>query len=94
MDTRLRQEAKSIVYAIIYGMGAKSLGEKMGIDEPKAVVYIEQFMATYPGIRTFINSTVRSCKERGYVETLLGRRRFLPHINSTEGAVKGKTLIN
>ncbi|XP_071995113.1 DNA polymerase theta [Engystomops pustulosus] len=76
----MRQQAKQICYGIIYGMGAKSLGEQMGIEEEDAARYIESFKARYSGIQRFLRDTVKSCTARGFVQTLLGRRRYLPAI--------------
>ncbi|XP_071616812.1 DNA polymerase theta [Heliangelus exortis] len=77
---RTRQQAKQICYGIIYGIGAKSLGEQMGIDENEAANYIESFKLRYTGVQKFLRETVRSCRKDGFVQTILGRRRYLPAI--------------
>ncbi|KAM6382615.1 LOW QUALITY PROTEIN: DNA polymerase theta [Alca torda] len=77
---RTRQQAKQICYGIIYGIGAKSLGEQMGIDENEAADYIESFKSRYTGIQKFLRETVKSCRRDGFVQTILGRRRYLPAI--------------
>ncbi|XP_032417968.1 DNA polymerase theta [Xiphophorus hellerii] len=84
----LRQQAKQICYGIIYGMGAKSLGEQMGVEENDAACYIESFKARYKGINTFLKQTVKKCLKDGYVQTLMGRRRYLAGISSTNPHVK------
>nr|XP_014985457.2 DNA polymerase theta isoform X2 [Macaca mulatta] len=76
----LRQQAKQICYGIIYGMGAKSLGEQMGIKENDAACYIDSFKSRYTGINQFMRETVKNCKRDGFVQTILGRRRYLPGI--------------
>ncbi|KAF6121135.1 DNA polymerase theta [Phyllostomus discolor] len=76
----LRQQAKQICYGIIYGMGAKSLGEQMGIKENDAACYIESFRSRYTGINHFVKETVKNCERDGFVQTILGRRRYLPGI--------------
>ncbi|CAO2631996.1 DNA polymerase theta [Lemmus lemmus] len=76
----LRQQAKQICYGIIYGMGAKSLGEQMGIQENDAACYIESFKSRYTGINDFMKDTVKNCRRDGFVQTILGRRRYLPGI--------------
>ncbi|XP_049641821.1 DNA polymerase theta [Suncus etruscus] len=76
----LRQQAKQICYGIIYGMGAKSLGEQMGIQENDAAYYIDSFKSRYTGINHFMKETVKNCKRDGFVHTILGRRRYLPGI--------------
>ncbi|KAL0994987.1 hypothetical protein UPYG_G00130300 [Umbra pygmaea] len=80
VDDNLRQQAKQICYGIIYGMGAKSLGDQMGIEENDAAAYIESFKDRYTGIHRFLKDTVRSCVKKGYVQTYLGRRRYLHNI--------------
>ncbi|XP_054607523.2 DNA polymerase theta isoform X2 [Nothobranchius furzeri] len=84
----LRQQAKQICYGIIYGMGAKSLGEQMGVEEEDAACYIESFKARYKGINTFLKQTVKNCVKDGYVRTLMGRRRHLAGIASTNSHIK------
>ncbi|KAL1787706.1 DNA polymerase theta isoform X1 [Sigmodon hispidus] len=76
----LRQQAKQICYGIIYGMGAKSLGEQMGIKENDAACYIDSFKSRYTGINHFMRDTVKNCRRDGFVQTILGRRRYLPGI--------------
>ncbi|XP_074856845.1 DNA polymerase theta isoform X1 [Carettochelys insculpta] len=76
----IRQQAKQICYGIIYGMGAKSLGEQMGIEENDAACYIESFKSRYPGIQKFLRETVKKCSRDGFVQSILGRRRYLPAI--------------
>lgn len=76
----VRQQAKQICYGIVYGMGARSLGEQMGIDENDAASYIESFKARYSGIHRFLKDTVKNCTRDGFVQTIRGRRRYLPAI--------------
>ncbi|XP_037326928.2 DNA polymerase theta [Pungitius pungitius] len=84
----LRQQAKQICYGIIYGMGAKSLGEQMGVKEDDAACYIESFKARYKGINAFLRETVKKCAKSGYVQTLMGRRRYLPGIADANAHAK------
>ncbi|XP_075053555.1 DNA polymerase theta isoform X2 [Mixophyes fleayi] len=84
----MRQQAKQICYGIIYGMGAKSLGEQMGIEEDDASCYIESFKARYTGIQRFLKETVKNCACSGYVQTILGRRRYLPAIKDSNHHAK------
>eukprot|EP00064_Thunnus_orientalis_P007166 superscaffoldBa00000781_g7185 len=88
VNDSLRQQAKQICYGIIYGMGAKSLGEQMGVEENDAACYIESFKARYKGINTFLRETVKNCIKNGYVQTLMGRRRYLPGITNTNTHIK------
>ncbi|XP_074963449.1 DNA polymerase theta isoform X4 [Phalacrocorax aristotelis] len=77
---KTRQQAKQICYGIIYGIGAKSLGEQMGIEENEAANYIESFTSRYAGVQKFWRETVKNCRRDGFVQTILGRRRYLPAI--------------
>ncbi|KAM9450755.1 DNA polymerase theta isoform 2-T2 [Clarias gariepinus] len=88
VDDCLRQQAKQICYGIIYGMGAKSLGEQMGIDENDAACYIETFKSRYSGIQAFLRETVKNCNKNGFVKTLLGRKRYLPGIKESNMYIK------
>ncbi|KAJ4944881.1 hypothetical protein JOQ06_013421 [Pogonophryne albipinna] len=89
VNDNLRQQAKQICYGIIYGMGAKSLGEQMGVEENDAACFIESFKARYKGINAFLRETVKNCIKNGYVQTLMGRRRYLPEITNANTHVKG-----
>ncbi|XP_043556926.1 DNA polymerase theta isoform X1 [Chiloscyllium plagiosum] len=88
VNDRLRQQAKQICYGIIYGIGAKSLGEQMGLDENDAGRYLETFKSRYTGLRTFLHETVKCCQENGFVQTILGRKRYLPAIKDPNPHVK------
>nr|XP_008116560.1 PREDICTED: DNA polymerase theta isoform X1 [Anolis carolinensis] len=79
----LRQQAKQICYGMIYGIGAKSLGEQMGVDEKDASYYIDSFKSRYPGIQKFLRETVKKCNQDGFVQTIMGRRRYLPTIRES-----------
>nr|XP_020479864.1 DNA polymerase theta-like isoform X1 [Monopterus albus] len=90
VNDNLRQQAKQICYGIIYGMGAKSLGKQMGVEENDAACYIESFNARYKGISAFLKETVKNCIKNGYVQTLTGRRRYLPGITNTNAHIKAQ----
>ncbi|XP_078088028.1 DNA polymerase theta [Mustelus asterias] len=85
---KLRQQAKQICYGIIYGIGAKSLGEQMGLDENDAGCYLETFKSRYKGIQTFLRETVKNCQKNGFVQTILGRKRYLPAIKDPNPHIK------
>ncbi|XP_045135227.1 DNA polymerase theta-like [Portunus trituberculatus] len=78
-----RQQAKQVCYGMIYGMGARALGEQLGIEEEEAYILMEQFKSSFPGLQRFAKTTVETARCNGYVTTLLGRRRYLPAITST-----------
>jgi DNA polymerase theta len=82
VSSKERQDTKQICYGMIYGIGAKALGEQMGVTDKEASQFMETFKSKYPTVKKFISSTIQGCKDRGYVTTLLGRKRFLPAIHS------------
>lgn len=86
----MRQEAKGIVYGVIYGMGPRTLADQMEIDEREAHRFISQFLRTYPSVSAFTENAQKLCQEKGYVETMTGRRRYLPLIHSRHAHEKGK----
>lgn len=83
-----RQQAKQVCYGMVYGIGPQALGEQLGVDENEAAVFMESFKARFSGLRTFLRKTVEDCRRDGYVKTILGRRRYLPAINSTNQHAK------
>lgn len=76
-----RQHAKQICYGIIYGMGARTLSEQLEVEEEVAIEFMETFHRKYPGIKKYIQKVVQNAKLVEYVETVTGRRRYLPNIN-------------
>lgn len=77
-----RSRAKAVNFGIIYGQGAYGLSRTTGTSVTEAQSFINMYFMRYPGIRMFIDKTVAEARERGYVETILGRRRQVPEINS------------
>ena len=77
-----RQNAKQICYGMVYGIGPKALSEQLGVAEEDAAQFMESFKSKYQMMRKYISSTVESCRENGYIVTLLGRKRYLPGIRS------------
>ena len=77
-----RQEAKQVCYGMIYGIGPKALGEQLGITDIEAAQFMETFRSKYPRMRRFISKVIQDCRDKGYVSTLLGRKRFLSGIHS------------
>lgn len=87
----MRQRAKQLCYAMIYGMGTKSLAETLSVSESEAKDCLESFMGTYKGIRVWLRAVCERARQDGYVTTLANRRRILPDINSKIAAVKCKS---
>ena len=77
-----RRLAKTINFGLIYGMSAFGLARQLGIDRGAAQRYVERYFQRYPGVRRFMDETRAQARERGYVETVFGRRLYLPDIRS------------
>jgi DNA polymerase-1 len=80
-----RRSAKAINFGLIYGMSAHGLSRQLGIERHQAAEYMETYFARYPGVRAYMDNTREQAKQQGYVETLFGRRLYLPEINSSNG---------
>ena len=85
-----RLQAKQICYGIIYGMGNKALAESLEVDEEIAAKLAREFHATYPGIKRYSERTVTNVRDLGYCQTLVGRRRYLPSINSENSSERSQ----
>ena len=79
---RQRSEAKAVNFGIIYGISDYGLSQNLNIPRKEAKEYIDNYMASYPSIKEYMDSIVEKAKEDGYVETLFKRRRYIPEINS------------
>jgi DNA polymerase I len=77
-----RRLAKTINFGLIYGMSAFGLARNLGIERSAAQTYVERYFQRYPGVRRFMDDTRRQARERGFVETVYGRRLYLPDIRS------------
>ncbi len=77
-----RRSAKAINFGLIYGMSAFGLAKQLGIDRGAAASYVELYFQRYPGVKQFMDRTREQAKEQGYVETVRGRRLYLPDIRS------------
>jgi len=84
-----RRYAKTINFGLIYGMSAFGLAAQLGIEREAAKNWIERYFARYPGVARYMNDTRAQAKAQGYVETVLGRRLWLPEINSPNGPRRG-----
>ncbi|KAK7862252.1 hypothetical protein R5R35_008130 [Gryllus longicercus] len=80
----LRQRAKQVCYGVIYGIGANALSDQLEVDEEEAALFMESFLAAYPGLKAYRDDVIKKCKAKCFVETLSGRKRFLPAINSNK----------
>ena len=80
-----RRNAKAINFGLIYGMSAFGLSRQLGIGRADAQSYMDLYFKRYPGVQTFMHNIREKAKAQGYVETLFGRRLYLPDINSSNG---------
>jgi DNA polymerase-1 len=85
VSSEQRRYAKVINFGLIYGMSAYGLARSLGIDNTAAKNYIERYFDRYPGVKRYMDETRQQAKARGYVETVFGRRLYLPEINSPNG---------
>jgi DNA polymerase I len=85
----MRYKAKSVNFGIIYGQGAFGLAENLGIPRAEAKEIIDNYKKQFPNIQKYMDDTINFAKETGYVETLMGRKRWLKDINSANFTVRG-----
>ena len=84
-----RSRAKAVNFGIIYGMSAFGLAERMELSRSEAADIIKKYFEEYAGIKEYMNRSIALAKERGYAETILGRRRYLRDINGSNSVVRG-----
>lgn len=89
VDATQRRNAKAVNFGIIYGQSAFGLSQNLGIPRKEAADIIEQYFAQYPGIKRYMADTMNFARENGFVETMMGRRRYLRDINSANQTVRG-----
>jgi DNA polymerase-1 len=93
----LRRKAKAVNFGLIYGMSAFGLAKQLDVSRSDAQTYINAYFARYPGVKKYMDDTRILAKEQGYVETLFGRRLYLPEIDSRNAALRQyaeRTAIN
>ncbi|MBR0255049.1 MAG: DNA polymerase I [Bacteroidales bacterium] len=84
-----RRHAKVANFGIIYGISAFGLSQRMGISRTEARDFIEEYFKSYPGVKAYMDRVIAEAREKGYVETIFGRKRFLPDINSKNAVARG-----
>jgi len=84
-----RKSAKQANFGIIYGITTYGLAQRMGIDNSEARQLIDDYFETFPKVREYMEQSKETARKQGYAETLFGRRRYLPDINSKNGTVRG-----
>lgn len=85
----MRRKAKTANFGIIYGISIFGLAERLNIPRAESKELIEGYFKSYPGIRDYMDESIRIAKEKGYVETIFKRKRYLPNINSHNAIVRG-----
>jgi len=89
VTTEMRRKAKTANFGIIYGISVFGLSDRLGIPRSEAKELIEGYFITYPDVKKYMDTSILKAREMGYVETLFGRKRTLPDINSQNGVVRG-----
>ena len=84
-----RRKAKTANFGIIYGISVFGLAERMNVERKEAKELIDGYFETYPGVKAYMDKSIRVAQEKGYVETIFHRKRFLPDINSRNAVVRG-----
>ena len=85
----MRRKAKTANFGIIYGISIFGLAERLNIPRAESKELIEGYFKSYPGVRDYMDESIRIAKEKGYVETIFKRKRYLPDINSHNAIVRG-----
>ena len=89
-----RNKAKTVNFSIIYGAGATNLSRQLGISRKEAAELIQSYFEQYPGLKAYMQQTIAQAREKGYVTTLMGRRRYLRDINSRNGVMRSHAERN
>ena len=89
VNSDMRRKAKTANFGIIYGISVFGLAERLTIPRSEAKVLIDGYFETYPKVKEYMDESIKVAQEKGYVETISGRKRFLPDINSRNATVRG-----
>lgn len=84
----MRDRAKTVNFAVIYGIGAFSLANRLGISNAEGKQFIDAYFERFPGVRAYLDRQIELAREQGYVETLTGRRRYIPEISARNFSVR------
>ena len=89
VTAEMRRNAKTVNFGIIYGISAFGLSQRLGIPRKEAGEMINQYFTQYSAVKEYMDKSIATARQKGYVETLMGRKRYLPDINSKNYAVRG-----
>ena len=89
VDPEMRRVAKIMNFGVIYGLSPFGISQQTGLSAEEGKTFIETYFSKYPGIKGYIDSTTAQVKKQGYVETLMGRRRYIPEVHSSNFHVRG-----
>ena len=84
----MRRQAKAVNFGVVYGISAFGLARNLGISNAEAARFIDDYFTQYPGVRAWLDACIEEAREKGYVSTLLQRRRYLPELKSTDQATR------
>lgn len=90
----MRRRAKTVNFGVMYGISAFGLSQRLGIPRKEASEIIDHYFDSFPAIKGYMDETLESARSKGYVETLTGRRRYLPDVNSRNGTIRGMAERN
>ncbi|WP_116892371.1 DNA polymerase I [Pseudomonas syringae] len=88
VNTDMRRSAKAINFGLIYGMSAFGLAKQIGVDRKQSQAYVDRYFARYPGVLNYMERTRAQAAEQGFVETIFGRRLYLPDINAKNQSLR------
>ncbi len=88
VDQNMRRSAKTVNFGIMYGLGAYGLSQRLGIGRREAGEIIDNYFDKYPGIKKYMDETIKKAREKGYAESMLGRRRYFPDITSANRNIR------
>lgn len=97
VDSLMRRQAKAVNFGIVYGISDYGLSQSLGITRKKAKAFIDDYLASFPGVKQYMSDIVKDAKVLGFVETLLHRRRYIPDITSRNFNLRGfaeRTAMN
>ncbi|MBL7157365.1 MAG: DNA polymerase I [Candidatus Omnitrophica bacterium] len=97
VDQKMRSTAKTVNFGIVYGISAYGLSRDLGIDVREAAKFIDAYFERYPLVKTYLEEKVKETRDAGFVTTILGRRRYIPEINSENVSVRNfaeRTAVN